>query len=78
MLADSMKPPSGPGSRRDRRPAVWPWLLMPLVVLIVFYILYNLHRLPHSTPAAAEPVPAETAEAPAEGGATAPADSGPR
>ena len=23
----------------ERRPAIWPWLLMPMVVLIVFYTL---------------------------------------
>jgi hypothetical protein len=29
---------------RDRRPAVWPWLLMPLVVLLVFYALFRMHH----------------------------------
>jgi hypothetical protein len=29
---------------RDRRPAVWPWLLMPLVVLLVFYGLFRMHH----------------------------------
>jgi hypothetical protein len=23
----------------DRRPAVWPWLLLPLVVLLMFFLL---------------------------------------
>ena len=23
----------------ERRPAIWPWVLMPIVVLIVFYTL---------------------------------------
>ena len=29
---------------RERRPAVWPWLLMPLVVLLVFYVLFRMHH----------------------------------
>jgi len=43
----------GPETRRDvtreRRPAVWPWLLMPLIVLLVFYALFRVHQ---SVPAA--------------------------
>ncbi len=27
----------------ERRPAVWPWLLMPLVVLTVFFTLKSFH-----------------------------------
>jgi len=42
-----------PGGRRrrearERRPAVWPWLLMPLVVLLVFYALLRLHQRPEA------------------------------
>jgi fumarate reductase subunit D len=37
----------------DRRPAVWPWLVMPLIVLLLFYAL---HRVQH--PAAPAAVPA--------------------
>jgi hypothetical protein len=40
----------------DRRPAVWPWLVMPLIVLLVFYAL---HRVQH--PAASAAVPAGAA-----------------
>jgi hypothetical protein len=29
---------------RERRPAIWPWLLMPVVVLLVFYALFRLHH----------------------------------
>jgi len=32
----------------ERRPAVWPWLVMPLIVLLVFYAL---HRVQHPPPA---------------------------
>lgn len=31
---------------RDRRPAIWPWLLMPVVVLLVFAALYRMHHRP--------------------------------
>jgi hypothetical protein len=34
---------------RERRPAIWPWLLMPLVVLVVFYALFRVHH-PSGTP----------------------------
>jgi hypothetical protein len=29
---------------RERRPAIWPWLLMPVVVLLVFYALFRMHH----------------------------------
>jgi hypothetical protein len=31
---------------RDRRPAIWPWLLMPLIVLVVFCALSRVHHRP--------------------------------
>ncbi|HEY4749990.1 MAG TPA: hypothetical protein VIH60_06350 [Steroidobacteraceae bacterium] len=31
---------------RERRPAVWPWLVMPLIVLLVFYALLRVHKQP--------------------------------
>jgi hypothetical protein len=37
------------GGTRDRRPAIWPWLLMPLIVLLVFCALLRMHH-PHGTP----------------------------
>jgi hypothetical protein len=47
---------SGP---RERRPALWPYLVMPLIVLVAFYALYRMHQRPggltpptQSTPAA--------------------------
>jgi hypothetical protein len=39
----------------DRRPAVWPWLVMPLIVLLVFY---TLHRVQHPRASAAVPAAA--------------------
>ncbi|GAC1454534.1 MAG: hypothetical protein PVS2B3_17350 [Steroidobacteraceae bacterium] len=29
---------------RERRPVIWPWLLMPVVVLLVFYALFHLRH----------------------------------
>jgi hypothetical protein len=31
---------------RERRPAIWPWLVMPLVVLAAFYALHGVHERP--------------------------------
>jgi hypothetical protein len=31
---------------RERRPAIWPWLLMPLLVLAVFCALERMHHRP--------------------------------
>jgi hypothetical protein len=47
----------------DRRPAVWPWLVMPLIVLLVFYVL---HRLQHLARTSAAPAGAVSAERPME------------
>jgi hypothetical protein len=35
-----------PASRdtNERRQAIWPWLLMPLVVLLVAYTLHDYHE----------------------------------
>jgi hypothetical protein len=50
---------------RERRPAVWPWLVMPLVVLLAFYALRLVHQGPAPAPA---PPPAQvTPTAPADG-----------
>ena len=48
---------------RDRRPAIWPWLVMPLVVLVAFYTLKRVRERPPPplvTPAA-QPGPAAPA-----------------
>lgn len=29
---------------RERRPAIWPWLLMPAAVLAVFFALNRMHH----------------------------------
>lgn len=29
---------------------MWPWLLMPLIVLLLFYALYRVHQHPRSAP----------------------------
>jgi hypothetical protein len=50
---------------RDRRPAVWPWLVMPLVVLVAFYTLKRVRERPPAPPV---PSPAQaTPAAPAAG-----------
>ena len=45
---------------RDRRPTLWPYLVMPLVVLLVFYALFRVHHPPRGAslrPAASRPGP---------------------
>jgi hypothetical protein len=39
---------------RVRRPAVWPWLVMPVIVLLVFCALHRVHKTspPAQAPAA--------------------------
>jgi hypothetical protein len=32
--------------RAERRPAIWPWLVMPLLVLLVFVVLLRAHHRP--------------------------------
>lgn len=48
-------------SPRERRAAVWPWLVMPLVVLAVFFALLRMHHRLGTAPAAAvTPAPEST------------------
>jgi hypothetical protein len=54
------------GMRAERRPAIWPWLVMPLIVLVVFCALVRAHHragTPWWTNGWAEP-PASEARAP--------------
>ena len=34
----------GVSAPRERRPAIWPWLVMPAIVLLVFYALFRAHH----------------------------------
>ena len=52
----------------DRRPAIWPWLVMPLIALSAFYCLDRLSREARDQEDVA-PAPAVHAEAPADAGA---------
>jgi hypothetical protein len=38
------KPVSALGKSALRRNAIWPWLVMPLVVLALFAVLHNVRR----------------------------------
>ena len=53
-------------STAERRPAVWPWLLLPLVALTMFFALRTVKEAParHAThpDTAAEAAPDEVAE----------------
>jgi hypothetical protein len=52
----------------DRRPAIWPWLVMPLIALTAFYCLDRLSREAQEQEDLA-PAPAAThADAPADPG----------
>ena len=54
----------------DRRPAIWPWLVMPLIALSAFYCLDRLSReAREQEDLAPAPAPAVHADAPAEAGA---------
>jgi hypothetical protein len=53
----------------DRRPAIWPWLVMPLIALTAFYCLDRLSREAQEQEDLA-PAPAHVESAPAD----APAD----
>ncbi len=50
---------ASPNAPRDRRPAIWPWLLMPAVVLAVFFALNRVHHRPGAGAAAPAAVPTE-------------------
>jgi hypothetical protein len=60
--------PSTSASTAERRPAVWPWLLLPLVALTMFFALRTVKQAPARaaahTEAATETAPEEAAESP--------------
>lgn len=58
MSSDPLPSPSG--GTAERQPAVWPWLLLPLVALALFFALRAVKDGP-SAGAAASDVAAETA-----------------
>ena len=64
MSSDPIHSPSS--GVAERRPAVWPWLLLPLVALTLFFALSSMkqHRLQHasSAEAAATAASGEAAE----------------
>ena len=48
----------------DRRPAMWPWLLMPIAALTLYILLYSVRQTAPPNPPESGPPPAE-ASAPA-------------
>ena len=48
----------------DRRPAMWPWLLMPIAALTLYVVLYSVRQSAPPSPTDSSPPPAE-ASAPA-------------
>jgi len=42
----AVPPESATPAHAPRRPAVWPWLLVPLVTLAIFFLLRNLRQAP--------------------------------
>jgi hypothetical protein len=47
----------------ERRPAVWPWLLLPLVTLVLFFALQTAKRNLPSPDAAGQDTPAAASSA---------------
>ena len=47
------------GAPRERRPAIWPWLVMPAVVLAVFFALNRVHHRQGASVTAPAAVPSE-------------------
>jgi hypothetical protein len=46
------------GSPRERRTAIWPYLVMPLIVLAAFYVLNRIHQGPGPLAPPAQSAPA--------------------
>lgn len=61
MAALSSKAMPTTQDTNERRPAIWPWVLMPVVVLIVFYTLHSFQDAAKSAAARAQTDTSETA-----------------
>jgi hypothetical protein len=49
----------------DRRPAIWPWLVMPLITFSLFYWLYSLDQVGGTKAYGSAPAAATSAHTPA-------------
>ena len=66
--ADQAAPPPGRGAETPTgapRPVVWPWLVVPVITLVVFFALRSLQQDAMRAPPADPPEPAETQLRPA-------------
>ena len=52
---------TAPAAPADRRPAVWPWLLLPLVALTLFFVLKTAKDSLPASPAHHAQAPADSA-----------------
>jgi hypothetical protein len=52
--------PVSPSPPRERRPAIWPWLVMPAVVLALFYALNRVHHRQGTSAAAPAAAPTQS------------------
>jgi hypothetical protein len=59
-----------PSLQADRRPAIWPWLVMPLIALSAFYYLDRLSREAREQEDLAPAPTAAHADAPADSATT--------
>jgi hypothetical protein len=62
-------PTSSSNATAERRPAVWPWLLIPLVALTIFYVLHTAKESPRRqagqrAESIESPAPSEATESP--------------
>lgn len=58
-----MTPMAADARGLDRRPAIWPWLVMPLITLTVYYCL---HKLKDDAPYGDSLAPPQAIHAPTE------------
>jgi hypothetical protein len=48
----------------DRRQPMWPWLLLPLVTLVLFFVLFKLKAADDSSPPVEAPAQTASSDAP--------------